>query len=81
MQNMPKKKRSASSLRQQALEKENFRLLRKIATLEAKLVSARNELLLRPPYEEQRPMISIEAYNKAISNLTPPVDLKTPKLK
>ena len=52
---MPKKKQSDRTLRQAALEKENLRLQYKIATLEAKLVSADNALLLRPyPNPEQK---------------------------
>ena len=39
---MPKKKQTTTALRQLALEKENLKLHRKIATLEAQLISARN---------------------------------------
>ncbi len=63
------KKHRQTALRQQALEKENLRLQRKIATLEAKLVSARNELLLRPPFSEPRKDLSVEALNKWVKDL------------
>jgi hypothetical protein len=67
---MANKRHREVTLRQKALERENLRLQRKIATLEAKLISARNELLLRPPYSEPRQELSVESLNRALEKLS-----------
>jgi hypothetical protein len=65
---MPKKKQTQMALRQQALERENLRLQRKIATLEAQLVSARNGFIARHEYRPPGGLseADIEALEKAV---------------
>ena len=67
---MPKKKQAQAALRQQALERENLRLQRKIATLEAQLISARNGATARFEYRppgglSEADLLAIEQSAKA----------------